>query len=169
MKRILLILLSILVTGVVLVSGCGAPLANTSPTPSTESTPTESTPAPTPLSPKNPSAQFYSTWEEEGYIIKLGFNIYNGTSQTITVTKVEILDERGVVVFTMSKADIAEIWGTGQVDSGKALYGDCLQPPPSPIETIEDWKVNWYCLDAYGVAFTFEVNWIRLPGEESCH
>ena len=89
-----------------------------------------------------------------GRVHQLSFNLFNGSSQTITVTKVEILDEHGDVTFTMSKSDIVETWGSGEIDVGQSLSaGISFGIPPSTTE-VEDWQVKWYCSDAQGVKFT---------------
>jgi len=78
------------------------------------------------------------------------------------VTKVEIFDEQGDIAFTMSKSDIAETWGSGQVDAGKSLSaGISFGIPPSTKE-VEDWQVKWYCLDANGAKFTVKGEYSSL-------
>lgn len=89
-----------------------------------------------------------------GRVHQLSFNLFNGSSQTVTVTKVEIFDEHGDVTFTMSKSDIADTWGNGEVDAGQSLSaGISFGIPPTTTE-VEDWWVEWYCLDADGQKFT---------------
>lgn len=102
------------------------------------------------------SAMLYPAMTIGSYVHQLSFNLFNGSSQTITVTKVEIFDEHGDVAFTMSKSDIAETWGSGKVKPGNSLSASIsFQIPPSTKE-IEDWRVKWYCLDANGVKFSVE-------------
>ena len=109
------------------------------------------------------SPMLYSGITIGGRVHQLSFNLFNGSSQTITVTKVEIFDEHGDVAFTMSKSDIAETWGSGEVDVGKSLSaGISFGIPPSTTE-VEDWQVKWYCLDANGVKFTVEGKYSSLP------
>jgi len=108
------------------------------------------------------SATLYSGITIGGRVHQLSFNIFNGSSQTITVTKVEIFDEHGDVVFTMSKLDIAETWGSGQLDAGKSLSaGISFGIPPSTKE-VEDWQVKWHCLDANGIKFTVKGEYSSL-------
>ena len=100
------------------------------------------------------SPMLYSGITIGGRVHQLSFNLFNGSSQTITVAKVEIFNEYGDVAFTMSKSDIAETWGSGEVGVGKSLSaGISFGIPPSTKE-IEDWQVKWYCLDADGQRFT---------------
>lgn len=109
------------------------------------------------------SAMLYSGITIGGRVHQLSFNLFNGSSQTITVTKVEIFDEHGDVAFTMSKSDIAETWGSGEVDVGKSLSaGISFGIPPSTTE-VEDWQVKWYCLDVNGFKFTVEGKYSSLP------
>lgn len=114
------------------------------------------------------TAEFYPSSTIGGYVRELSFDLHNGPSQAITVIKVEILDEHGNVVFTMSQADMAETWGNGQVDPDRALHSAIsLQIPPS-LKEIENWQVNWYCLDADGVEFTVEGKYPSLRGLPCC-
>ena len=73
----------------------------------------------------------------------LKFELFNGSSQTITVTKVEIVDGHGKVQLSFSITP-------DTVDAGKS------RPLANVIEILppEDWQVKWYCLDAKGVEFT---------------
>jgi hypothetical protein len=94
-----------------------------------------------------------------GRVHQLSFSLFNGSSQAITVTKVEIIDEHDSVVFNMSKSDIEETWGSGQVDAGKSLSaGISFGIPPSTTEVV-DWQVRWHCLDAKGAKFTVMGNY----------
>ena len=73
----------------------------------------------------------------------LEFELFNGSSQTITVTKVEIVDGHGRVQLSFSITP-------DTVDAGKSLrLGNVLETLP-----LEDWQVKWHCLDANGVEFT---------------
>jgi len=109
------------------------------------------------------SPMLYSGITIGGRVHQLSFNLFNGSSQTITVAKVEIFNEYGDVAFTMSKSDIAETWGSGEVGVGKSLSaGISFGIPPSTTE-VEDWQVKWYCLDVNGVKFTVEGKYSSLP------
>ncbi|MBA7482641.1 hypothetical protein ES705_18294 [subsurface metagenome] len=108
------------------------------------------------------SPMLYSGITIGGRVHQLSFNLFNGSSQTITVTKVEIFDEHGDVAFTMSKSDIVETWGSGEVDVGQSLSaGISFGIPPSTTE-VEDWQVKWYCLDTNGVKFTVEGKYSQI-------
>ena len=98
-----------------------------------------------------------------GRVHQLSFGLFNGSSQTITVTKVEIFDEHGEVVFTMSKSDIEETWGGGEVDAGESLSAGISFGSPPPTTEVEDWQVKWYCLDVNGTKFTVEGEYSSLP------
>jgi uncharacterized repeat protein (TIGR02543 family) len=95
----------------------------------------------------------------------------NGSSQTITVTKVEIFDEHGNIVFTASDYDIVETGASAQVDAGGksfllyigfGTYVEGYVPRegqfavernlPS-LKELEDWQVKWYCSDSRGSEF----------------
>ncbi len=108
------------------------------------------------------SAILYSAITIGSYVHQLSFNLFNGSSQTITVTKVEIFDEHGDVAFTMSKSDIAETWGNGQVDAGKSLSAGISFQIPASTKEVEDWQVKWHCLDANGIKFTVKGEYSSL-------
>jgi len=108
------------------------------------------------------SPMLYSGITIGGRVHQLSFNLFNGSSQTITVTKVEIFDEHGAVAFTMSKSDIVETWGSGEVDVGQSLStGISFGIPPSTTE-VEDYQVKWYCLDTNGVKFTVKGKYSQI-------
>lgn len=107
------------------------------------------------------SSLLYSGITIGGRVHQLSFNLFNGSSQTITVSKVEIFDEHGGIAFTMSKSDITETWGSGQVGAGKSLSaGISFGIPPTTAE-IEGWQVKWYCLDVKDVEFTVTAEYSR--------
>jgi hypothetical protein len=87
---------------------------------------------------------------------QLSFSLFNGSSQTITVTKVEIFDERGDVAFTMSKSDIEDTWGSGEVHADQSVSASISFGIPPTTTEVEDWHVKWYCLDSDGQKFTVE-------------
>lgn len=89
-----------------------------------------------------------------GRVHQLSFSLYNGSSQTITVTKVEIFDEHDDVTFTMSKSDISDTWGSGEVDAGKSVSASISFGIQPSLSEVEDWWVKWYCSDAQGDKFT---------------
>jgi len=84
---------------------------------------------------------------------QLNYGLYNGSAQTITVTKVEFLDEHNAVVHTISGSDLTELWGTGQAAAGESLSGSLSFGIPYLKEEIEGWQVKWHCLDADGTPF----------------
>ena len=46
------------------------------------------------------------------YVHQLGFDLFNGSWQRITVAGVEFYDQSGTVTHTISASRVAEIWGT---------------------------------------------------------
>jgi hypothetical protein len=77
----------------------------------------------------------------ESYMLR--FELFNDSSQTITVTKVEIVDGHGRVKLSFSITP-------DTVDAGTSRrLANVVQTLP-----LENWQVKWYCVDAKGVKFT---------------
>ena len=67
-----------------------------------------------------------------------------------------------ILFFTMSKSDITETWGNGQVDAGNSRSASInFGIPPSTTE-VEDWQIKWYCLDTNKINFTVEGKYSSL-------
>lgn len=119
--------------------------------------------------------------EEFYWVMRLNTNLFNGSSQTITVTKVEFLYEDGGVAFTLptsasamreskyiiptlGRSDLPEIWGNWRLAPGSSLFTgiefDRVQPS---ARELEGRQVKWYCLDANGVQFTVKGEYSSLP------
>jgi len=99
------------------------------------------------------------TVSSRGIITHFGSTLFNDSSQTITVYKMEILDESSNVAYLISHYEsegttIAETWGNGEVPSRKSLSMCGWVNPPYKNEDIVEWRVKWYCLDANGEEFT---------------
>ena len=97
------------------------------------------------------------------YVHALQFGLYNGSAETITVTKVEFFDEHDAVVHTISGSDLADLWGSGQVAAGNSLSGGLSFQIPYSVEEIEKWTVKWHCLDAQGTPFNVTGEYSTLP------
>ena len=100
------------------------------------------------------SALLYPAIQIGGYVHQLGFGLFNGSSQTITVTGAEFFDKDGNIKHNISEADIARIWGSGDVKPSESFSGYVSFQIPYSIEEINGWWVKWYCLDASGDRFT---------------
>lgn len=87
---------------------------------------------------------------------QLGYGLTNGSSQTITVTKVEFFDKNGSITHTVSESTIQGTSHKGQLLSGHSFNWSLSFSTPYFTEEIEGWTVKWYCLDAHGVKFTVE-------------
>ena len=85
-----------------------------------------------------------------GRVHNLSFNLFNGSSQRITVTKVEILDGADSIVFTMGNSDIVETWGSGIVISGNSVSAGISFGIPPTTTDVQNWSVKWYCTYATG-------------------
>jgi hypothetical protein len=108
-------------------------------------------------------------------------NLFNGSSQTITVTKIEFLYEDESVAFTLptsasamheskyiiptlGRSDLPEIWGNYQLAPGSSFFTgiefDRVQPS---ARELEGRQVKWYCLDANEVEFVVTGEYSTLP------
>lgn len=100
------------------------------------------------------SATLYPSITIGGRVHQLGFNLFNDSSQTITVTRAEFFDKDGDITNTISPADITRIWQTDEVKPSNTLSGSISFAIQPTTEEIEGWWVKWYCSDANGVGFT---------------
>lgn len=109
------------------------------------------------------SATLYPAITIGSRVHELGFNLFNGSSQMITVSRAEFSDKNGNITHTISAADITRIWQTGDVETGGSFSGSISFGIPPTTEEIEGWQVKWYCLDANGVQFTVKGEYSSLP------
>jgi len=119
--------------------------------------------------------------EEYYWVMRLNTNLFNGSSQTITVTKIEFLYEDGDVAFTLpisvatmdendyisptlGRSDLPDIWKNWRLAPGGSLFTgiEFERVQPSARE-LEGWQVKWYCLDAHGIEFTVTGEFSLLP------
>jgi len=109
-------------------------------------------------------------------ITHFGTALFNDSSQTLTVYKMQILNESHNIAYAISESGfiragskqvlnevpkIAEIWGDGEIPSGESLSMSAwVWTPPLIVERedilddILEWQVEWYCEAANGVEFT---------------
>lgn len=73
----------------------------------------------------------------------LTFELYNGSSQTITINRVQVVDGPG-------REQISFGIDPNTVDAGKTQSLMYI----FENEPLEDWQVKWYCVDANGAEFT---------------
>ena len=117
-----------------------------------------SSPTPTPTSTALPAAEdvfaneFYAVVVVGGEVHQLGFDLFNGSTETITVRKVEFHGPGGLA-YTISEEDIAATWGTGEVPPSESFSGRIDFDTPRPETQVEQWEVNWYCIRADGQDF----------------
>ncbi len=100
------------------------------------------------------SSFMYSAMTIGNAVHQLGYGLTNGSSQTITVTKVEFFDKNGSITHTVSESTIQEASHKGQLLSGNTFNWSVSFSTPYFTEEIEGWQVKWYCSDAHGVKFT---------------
>ncbi|MDP2864178.1 MAG: fibronectin type III domain-containing protein, partial [bacterium] len=99
------------------------------------------------------------TVSSRGIITHFGSTLFNDSSQTITVYKMEILDESSNVAYLISHYEsegttIAETWGNGEIPPRKSISMVGWVNPPFKNEDIVEWRVEWYCEAANGERFT---------------
>lgn len=109
-------------------------------------------------------------------ITHFGSTLFNDSSQTITVYKMQILNESRNIAYAISESGfiragskqvlnevpkIAEIWGDGEIPSGESLSMSAwVWTPPLVVgredilDDILEWRVEWYCEAANGERFT---------------
>lgn len=100
------------------------------------------------------SSFMYSAMTIGNAVHQLGYGLTNGSSQTITVTKVEFFDKNGSIKHTVSESTIQGASHKGQLLSGNTFNWSVSFQAPYSTEEIEGWQVKWYCSDANGVEFT---------------
>ena len=87
------------------------------------------TPTPTPTY----TNTFYPTDVRGGYVYKLYFELLNGSTETITIWKIEFLNPYGNVEYLISDEGIAELLqGTTQVVPSNSCYGSIIFENPHP-------------------------------------
>ena len=109
------------------------------------------------------SSFMYSAITIGNAVHQLGYGLTNGSSQTITVTKVEFFDKNGSITHTVSESTIQGTSHKGQLLSENTFNWSLSFSTPYFTEEIEGWTVKWYCLDAHGVKFTVEGKYSSSP------
>ena len=111
-------------------------------------------------------------------IMRLNTSLFNGSSQPITVTKLEFLYEDGGVYFTLptsrpdenrsyylteGRSDLPEVWKNKRLDAGRLLFTGIELWLRLPAREVQERQVKWYCLDADGTPFTVIGEYSTLP------
>ena len=116
------------------------------------------TPTPTPTSTALPIAEdvftnsFYPTDVRGGYVYKLYFELFNGSTETITISKIKFYDESGVV-FTVWEQDLIEIRGSTAVAPSEKCKGAIVFDQPVLEIQVKQWEAEWHCVRADGQDF----------------
>ena len=112
------------------------------------------TPSPTPTS----TNTFYPTDVRGGYVYKLYFELFNGSTETITIWKIEFLNPYDKVEYRISDEGIAELLqGTTKVAPSDSCSGSIIFEPPLLLSEVEEWEAKWYCIRADGQDFVVVV------------
>ena len=122
-----------------------------------------------------------SVLNEEYYEVgRLNTILYNSSSKTVTITKIEFLDPDGIVAFTLPKlpstahgykhisltlgsSDLPELWENWQLSPGSSLFTGIEFDVGFPARQLEGWRVLWHGLDANGVQFVVIGEYSELP------
>ena len=116
-------------------------------------------PTPTPTSTALPStgevfpASFQAVITVGDRVHKLGFELFNGSTETITVWRVEFSNPDGGIEYLISEEDIANTWGSGDVASGDSFTGSIAFDTPPALGEVEQWQARWDCRRADGQDF----------------
>lgn len=122
------------------------------PSPTPQPTPTPTSTAPPPTGEVFPSS-FQAVITVGEYVHKLGFDLFNGSTETVTVWQVEFSNPDGGVEYLISEEDIAGIWGSGDVASGDHFTGSITFDAPLALASVEQWQAQWRCRRADGQDF----------------
>jgi hypothetical protein len=95
----------------------------------------------------------YSAVTIGNFVHQVGYNLTNGSSQTITVIKVEFINEDGIKRQVVSESTIQGASHKGQLLPGNTFNWSVSFQVPYSTEEIEGWQVKWYCKDANGQQF----------------
>ena len=108
------------------------------------------------------SAIFYPSMTIGGFVYGIGYNLTNGSSNTITVIRVEFIDAKGNIQHTVSESTIQAASHKGRLLSGNSFNWSLSFQLPYPAEEIEDWQVIWYCKDFEGDGFIAESSYTKI-------
>jgi hypothetical protein len=90
---------------------------------------------------------------------ELAYQLYNGASETITITKVEFYSGEGTLEHSISDTDIIAEWGSNQVASYNSFSGSLSFGITPTEEEIATWYIVWSCTSESGNPFNFEVHY----------
>lgn len=120
------------------------------PTPTSMATPT---PTSTPTTEEIFANSLWAAVTIGEYVHRLGFELFNGSTETITIKKVEFYNRDGHIEYLISEEDIVEIWGSGEVapsDYFSGSYDFTIQPLK---DDVKQWEAEWHCVRADGQDF----------------
>ena len=120
------------------------------PTPTSMATPT---PTSTPTTEEIFANSFWAAVTIGEYVHQLGFRLFNGSTETITIWKIEFYKTKADIEYLISEADIAEFRGSGEVSPSYPFEGSIIFEPPLLLSEVEEWEVNWHCVRADGQDF----------------
>jgi hypothetical protein len=94
-------------------------------------------------------AMAYPSMVIGAYVYQLGINLYNGSSQTITVNKIEFVYS-GAIVNTIGEDEIRGQESQGHLSSGFYFNWNVSFQIPHALDEVLQWQVKWYCSDIAG-------------------
>lgn len=99
------------------------------------------------------SSSIHSAITIGDFVHQIGYYLANGSSQTITVIKVEFFNKNGIRKHTVSESTIQGTSHKGQLLPGNTFNWSVSFQVPYSTEEIEGWQVKWYCKDVNGHQF----------------
>jgi hypothetical protein len=135
-----------------------APTAISTPTPTATPIPT---PTPTPefitANADSCSGILYASMILGSRVNELAYQLYNGASETITITKVEFYNGEGTIEHSIAEADIIAEWGSNQVAPFNSFSGSLSFGITPTEEDVATWYIVWSCTSESGNPFSVEV------------
>ena len=147
---LLLIAAVIAIAAIATVAAMGGLSPGVAPTPSPTATPTSTA---LPVAEDVFANEFYAVIVVGGEVHQLGFGFFNGSTETITIRKVEFWGPDGDLGYTISEEDIAATWGSGEVPRSEYFSGSIDFDTARAESEVEQWVAMWHCIRADGQDF----------------
>ena len=137
-----------------------APTAITTPTPTATPIPTP-TPIPVfvPANADSCSGILYASMIIGSRVNELAYQLYNGASEDITITKIEFYSGEGTLEHSISDTDIVTEWESNQVSSQNSFSGSLSFGITPTEEDVQTWYIIWSCTSESGNSFSVEVSY----------
>lgn len=146
----LLITVVIAIAVIATIAATGGFEPGATPTPTSMATPT---PTSTPTTEEIFANSFWAAVTIGEYVHRLGFELFNGSTEAITIREIEFYNRDGDIEYRISEEDIAEIWGSGEV-APSAYFSGSYDFTIQPLkDDVKEWEAKWHCVRADGQDF----------------